>query len=122
MHAPSLARVIDGNSGGLGRRLRGRDTARLDASLHDVIRSVPGCCYPRIQGLPEYMTVHMLGGAPLPIHVQCVGLNLGRETKWFKRGSPCKVRQDVGKNLLFLGGFQKSCMSRRWPVGARSST
>ena len=39
---------------GVGRGLRGRDTARLDVSLHDVIRSVPACCFPRIQGLPEY--------------------------------------------------------------------
>ena len=34
--------------------LRGWDTARLDASLHDVIRPVPACCFPRIQGLPEF--------------------------------------------------------------------
>ena len=39
---------------GVGKGLRGRDTARLDASLHDVIRSVPACCDSRIQGLPEY--------------------------------------------------------------------
>ena len=57
MYAPSLARVIDWKSGGVsgmvcgegvGRGLRGRDTARLDASLHDVIRSVPACGDPRI--------------------------------------------------------------------------
>ena len=59
MRAPSLARVFDGESGrvsrmfcrqGVGRGLRGRDTARLDASLHDVIRSVPACCYPEFKG------------------------------------------------------------------------
>ena len=63
MHAPSLAHVIDGESGGVsgmvsgegvGRGLRGKDTARLDASLHDAIRSVLACGNPRIQGLPEY--------------------------------------------------------------------
>ena len=40
--------------GGVGRGLRGRDTARLDASLHDVIRSVPACVNPRIQRPLEY--------------------------------------------------------------------
>ena len=63
MHAPSLARVFDGESGrvsrmvcrqGGGRGSRERDTARLDVSSHDVIRSVLACYSPRIHGLPEY--------------------------------------------------------------------
>ena len=35
---------------GVGRGSRGRDTARLDALLRDVIHSVPACGNPRIQG------------------------------------------------------------------------
>ena len=63
MHAPSLVRKFDGKSGGVngivcgegvGRGSRGRDIARLDALLHDVIHSVPACGNPRIQGLSEY--------------------------------------------------------------------
>ena len=63
MHAPSLARVIDGAGGGVcdlvsgvgvGSLLQGCGTARLDGLLHDVIRPVPAYGNPRIQGLPEY--------------------------------------------------------------------
>ena len=50
MRAPPLAHVFGGKSGGVsgmdcgegvGRGSSGRDTARLDALLHDVIHSVP---------------------------------------------------------------------------------
>ena len=69
---------IDGKSGGVGglvsgegvcRGLRGRDTARLDASLHDVI-----VLFLHAE-IPEFK---MLGRAPL-IHVWSVGLNLEEE-------------------------------------------
>ena len=63
MHAPSLARVIDGAGGGLcqlvsgvgvGSLLRGCGTARLDGLLHDVIRPFPACGNSRIHGLTDY--------------------------------------------------------------------
>ena len=59
MHAPSLARVFDGESGrvsGMFRRQGGgrgpRERETQDVSSHDVIRSVPACYSPRIHGLP----------------------------------------------------------------------
>ena len=57
MHAPSLARVFGGESGrvsgmdcreGVGAGSRGRDIARLDALVHDVIHFVPASGNPRI--------------------------------------------------------------------------
>ena len=73
--------------------LKGWDTARLDVSLHDVIHPVPACCFPRIQGLPEFMTVHMLVGAPPFL---------------------CKVRQDVGEKLAAVR--EGACRDVGWRV------
>ena len=73
--------------------LKGWDTARLDVSLHDVIHPVPACCFPRIQGLPEFMTVHMLVGAPPFL---------------------CKVRQDVGEKLAAVR--KGACRDVGWRV------
>ena len=111
MHAPSLARVIDGNSVGVGgmvsgeavgRGLRGRDTARLDVSLHDVIRSVPACCYPRIQGLPEYYDCSYARWSTSSNSRPVRGPEpRERGTKWMRRGSLCKVRQDFWGKACF---------------------
>ena len=106
MHAPSLARVFDGKNGGVsgmvsgegvGRGSRGRDTARLDALLHDVIRSVPAC---------GNMTVHVLV-EHLPNSRPERGPELREGTKWSRRG---------------WFSVQEGCMSRRGPVVARAST
>ena len=48
------------------------------------------------------MTVHMLGGAPLPIHVQCVGLNLGRRNKVVEEGFSVQGE---------AGCWEKTCFS-----------
>ena len=47
------------------------------------------------------MIVHMLSGAPLPIHVRSVVLKLGQEQSGRGSGSLCKVRHDVGEKLAF---------------------
>ena len=106
MHAPSLARVFDGKNGGVsgmvsgegvGGGSRGRDTARLDALLHDVIRSVPACGNPRIQGLPEYYDCSYARWSTSSNSRLERGSELRGGTKWFRRGSLCKVRQDAGE-------------------------
>ena len=130
MHAPSLARVIDGTSGrvcgtgsgeGIGSVLRGWDTARLDVSLHDVIRPVPACCFPRTQGLPEFHNCSYARESTSSNSRWCVGLNLGEKQSC--RGGVLCARSGgmFGKSLLFLSSCQKGCMSRRTPVGVRTS-
>ena len=123
MHAPSLARGIDGAGGGecelaggvgVGSLLQGSGTARLDGLLHDVVRALPACGNSRIHGLLSFMIVHMLSGAPLPIHVRSVVLNLGREQSG--RGGVLWARSGkmLGKILLSLSSCQERCMSPRW--------
>ena len=85
---------------GVGRGVRGRDTARLDASVHDVFRSVPACCSPR--GSPSVMTVHMLAGAPPPTDVRCVCLNLEGGNKVDEEGFSVQGQ---------AGCWRKACFS-----------
>ena len=106
MHSPSLARVFDVKNGGVsgmvsgegvGRGSRGRDTARLDALLHDVIRSVPACGNPRIQGLLEYYDWSYARWSTSSNSRLERRPELRGGTKWSRRGSLCKVRQDAGE-------------------------
>ena len=99
MHAPSLARVVDGTSGrvcgtvsgeGFGSVLRGWDTARLDVSLHDVIRPVPACCFPRIQGLPEFYDCSCARWSTSSNSRPVRGPEPRGETKLSRRGSLCQ--------------------------------
>ena len=94
MHAPSLARVVDVKHGGfsgmvcgegVGRVSRGRDTARLDALLHDVIHSVLACGHPRIQGLPEYYDCFYARWRSRTASLRKVGQDAGAEKSgvWF---------------------------------------
>ena len=72
------------------------------------------------KGVPSIMTVHLLGGAPPPIHVRCVGLNLGGGTKWSRRGSLCKARQDVGEKLAFPQQLSEKLHVETWAGGCKS--
>ena len=69
------------------------------------------------------MTIHMLGAPPL-IHVRCVGLNVGggrrRGTKWSRRGSLCKVRQDVGEKLAFPQQLSEKLHVETWAGRCKS--
>ena len=117
LHAPSLGKC-GGVSGmvsgeGVGRGLRGRDTAWMDVSLHGVIRSVPACCSPRIQGLPEFSDCSYARWSISSRSRPERGLELrGGGNKVVEEGF--SVQGMLGKSLLFL-----STMSRRGPVGAR---
>ena len=66
-----------------------------------------------------FSDLHMLGRAPPPIHVRCVGLNLGG-TKWSRRGSLCKVRQDVGEKLAFPEQLSEKVPVETWASGCQS--
>ena len=124
VHAPSLARVFDGKSGwvsgmvcceGVGRGLRGRDTARSGALQHPA-------CNPRSQGLPV-MTVQMFGGPSLLVHVRCVGLNLGGGNEVVEEGFSVQGKAGCWRQVcFFLSSCQEGCTSRRGPVVARAST
>ena len=110
MHAPSLARVIGGTSGGVcktrtgegvGSVLRGCGSGQLDVSLHDVIRSVPACCYPRLQGRPEYYDCSYARWSTSSKSRAVRGPEPRGGTKWSRRISLRKVRQDVGEKFAF---------------------
>ena len=107
---------------GIGRELRGRDTARLDVSLHGIIRSVPACCYPRSQGLPEYHDCSYARWSTFSNSRPVRGPEpRGRGgTKWSRRGSLCKVRQDVGENLAFPWQLSEKLHVETWAGGCRS--
>ena len=73
----------------------------MDVSSHDVIRSVPACCLPRIQGLPEYYDYSYARGSTSSNSRLVRGPEPRGGTKWSRRGSLRRVRQDVGKKLAF---------------------
>ena len=120
MHAPSLARVVDEKSGrfcgavsgeGSGRELRGEDTSRLDASLHDVIRSVPACCFPRIQGLPEYYDCSYARWSTFSNSRPVRGPEPRGETKRGRGGVLCaRSGRMLGISFLFFSSCQERCM------------
>ena len=124
---PSLARVFDGESGrvsrmfcrqGGGRGLWERDTARLDVLSHDVIRSVPTCFSPRIHGLPEYYDCSYAWESTSS-NSRLVPEPWGG-TKWSRRGSLRKVRQDVGKKLAFPQQLSGKLHVETWAGGCQS--
>ena len=129
MHAPSLARVFDGESGrvsrmfcrqGFGRGSRERDTARLDVSSHDVIRSVPACYSPRIHGLPQYYDCSYAWDSTSSNSRLVRGPEPRGGTKWSRRGSLRKVRQDVGKKLAFPQQLSGKLHVETWAGGCQS--
>ena len=129
MHAPSLARVIDGKSGGFGgmvsgegsgRGLRGGETARLDVLLHDVFRPVPACSCLRIQGLPEFYDCSCARESTCSNSRPVRGPEPQGETKWSRRGSLCKVRQDVGEKFAFPQQLSGKLHVETWAGGCKS--
>ena len=100
--------------------MRGRDTARLDASLHDVIRSVPACGNPRIPGLPEYCDCsHARWSTPSNSRLER-GPELRGGTKWSGRGSLRKVRQDAEEKLAFPQQLSGRMHVETWAGGCKS--
>ena len=131
-NAPSLARVIDGKSDGIGgmvrgervgRELRGEDTARLDVSSHDVIRSVPACCLPTQNSRASRVLWLFFARGSTSSNSRLV---LGPEprcgTKWSRRGSLRKVRQDVGKKFAFPQQLSGKLHVETWAGVVRAST
>ena len=126
MHASSFARVFDGKSGGVsgmvcgegvGRGLRGRDTARLDVSLHNAIRLVPACGNPRIRGIPEYFDCSHARWSTSSNSRPERGPELREGTKW---SSLCKARQDFGKKLAFPQQLPGKMHVETWAGGCKS--
>ena len=131
MRVPSLARVFDGESGGVsgmicrggeGQRSSGWGTARVDALLHDETRSVLACRVPRIQGFSKYLDYSCARWSTSPNPRPERRPELWEEQKWSRRSTLCKVRQVAGESLLFLSSCQEECMSRRGPVATKAST
>ena len=86
---------------GVGSLLQGCGTARLDVSLHDVIRPFRACGNSRIHGLPEYYDCSYAQRSTSSNSRPERGPEPREGTKWSRRGSLCKVRQDVGEKLAF---------------------
>ena len=98
--------------------LRGCGIARLDVSLHDVTRCVPAFCYPRIQGPPEY---HDCSYARESTNSRPVrGPEPRGRTKWSRRASLRKVRQDVGEKLIFPQQLSEKVHVETWAGGCQS--
>ena len=129
MHAPSLARVFDGESGrvsgmdcreGVGGGSRGRDTARSDALLHDVIHFVPVRGNPRVQRLHEYHDCSCARWSASSNSRPERGPELWGGTKWSRRGTLCKVRQDAGETLAFAQQLSGRMHVETWAGGCKS--
>ena len=75
---------------------------------------------PEFKGSLSIMIVHELGGVPLPIHFRSVGLNFGGGTKWSRRGSLCKVRQDAGEKLASAQQLSGRMHVETWAGGCKS--
>ena len=101
---------------GVGQGLRERDTARLDASFYNVIRSVPA----RIQGLPEFYDCSYARWSTSCNSRLERGPELRGETKWSRRGSLCEVRQDAGEKLAFSQQLQGKMHVETWAGGCKS--
>ena len=105
---------------GFGSLLQGCGTARLDGLLHDVIRPFPACSNSRIHGLPEH---YDCSGAQRSTSSNSrpergPGPRVG--TKWTRRGSLCKVRQDVGEKLAFPQQLSGKVHVETWAGGCQS--
>ena len=106
--------------GRVGGGSRGRDTARLDALLHDVIHSVPACGNPRIQRLPEYHDCSYARCSTSCNSRPERGPGLLGVTTWSRRGSLCMARQDAGGKLAFAQQLSGRTHIETWAGGCKS--
>ena len=89
----------------------------MDALLHDVIHSFPARGNPRIQWLPEYHDCSYVWWSTSSNSRPERGPELRGGTKWSRRGSLCKVRQDAGEKLAFAQQLSGRTHIETWAGG-----
>ena len=104
----------------VGSLLRGCGTARLDGLLHGVIRPFPACGDSRMHGLPEYYHCSYAQRSNSSNSRPERGPELRRRTKWSRRGSLCKVRQDAEEKLAFAQQVSGRTHIETWAGGCQS--